>query len=486
MVTLLAYAGVSVVVAERVTKPYRRALASSPAVFGLQYEDVTFPSTGDAVTLRGWFLPAKGSDRVVVVIVHGRNSNRAGDHGELVPHAEALVERGYNALLFDFRGHGESGGVRYTLGAVEQRDVLGAVAYLESRGFAPARMGFWAHSMGAATVLLTSAASPDVRTIVADSSFARLHDLLDRQLPFASDLPSFFNPSILYFARTLFNADARIVNPEDAVAGLPPDSLFQHHDGVADLGFPQPANDPGRLGRPEADRQAANGGLVPDAPQDHGPRRAAQGTGDQLGQGRLAAAGRPGEAQDRGPGGRPGGAYDETAQRDRGRALPATGPGAPRARPSRVHAVDVSRRVARNRRMRALISGRLAWAASSSAIAGNLAPEFVPFFGLASLLLGVQGFELVRWTRRQGAGRLLGMAVGVIGVRVLVLEAGNLAPEFVPFFGLASLLLGVQGFELVRWTRRQGAGRLLGVAVGVVGVRVLVLKPGDLVVQGPD
>ena len=109
-----------------------------------------------------------------------------------MPHAEALVERGYNALLFDFRGHGESGGVRYTLGAVEERDVLGAVAYLESRGFAPARIGFWAHSMGAATVLLTSAASPDVRTIVADSSFARLHDLLDRQLPFASDLPSFF------------------------------------------------------------------------------------------------------------------------------------------------------------------------------------------------------------------------------------------------------------------------------------------------------
>ena len=45
---------------------------------------------------------------------------------------------------------------------------------------------------------------------------------------------------------------------------------------------------------------------------------------------------------------------------------------APRARPSRVHAVDVSRRVARNRRMRALISGRPAWAASSSAIAASM------------------------------------------------------------------------------------------------------------------
>ena len=228
LAALLAYAGISMVVAEQLTKPYRRPLSSSPAIFGLQYEDVTFPSTDDAVPLRGWFLPAAGSDRVVV-IVHGRNSNRTGDQGELVPHAEALVERGYNALLFDFRGHGESGGVRFTLGTVEQRDVLGAVDYLESRGFAPARMGFWAHSMGAATVLLASAASPDVRTIVADSSFARLDDLLDRQLPLASGLPGFFNPPILYFARTLFNADSRIVNPVDAVAGLPPDSLFIIH-----------------------------------------------------------------------------------------------------------------------------------------------------------------------------------------------------------------------------------------------------------------
>ena len=157
-VALLAYLGASLVVAETLTKPYRRPLAVSPAAFDLAYEDVTFPSTGDGIPLRGWFVPASGSDRVVL-IVHGRNSNRTGDDGQHVPHAAALVARGYNALLFDLRGHGESGGVRYTLGAAEQRDVLGAVAYLKSRGFAPERMGFWSHSMGAATVLLASAAS---------------------------------------------------------------------------------------------------------------------------------------------------------------------------------------------------------------------------------------------------------------------------------------------------------------------------------------
>ena len=225
---LLAYVGIALVVADSVTRPYRRALASSPAVFGLDYEDVTFSSTGDTIPLSGWFLPAAGSDRVVL-IVHGRNSSRTGDSGELVAHAAALVEHGYNVLAFDFRGHGESGGVRYTLGMAEQRDVLGAIAYLEGRGFAPARMGFWAHSMGAATVLLAAADSPAVHTVVADSSFARLDDLLAEQLPRVSGLPGFFNPPILYFARVVFGADASVVNPEDVVAGLPPGSLFIIH-----------------------------------------------------------------------------------------------------------------------------------------------------------------------------------------------------------------------------------------------------------------
>ena len=73
-----------------------------------------------------------------------------------------------------------------------------------AEGFAPARMGFWAHSMGAATVLLAAADSPAVHTVVADSSFARLDDLLAEQLPRASGLPGFFNPLILYFARVVF------------------------------------------------------------------------------------------------------------------------------------------------------------------------------------------------------------------------------------------------------------------------------------------
>ena len=227
-VAVTGYVGVSMLVADRLTKPYRRPLASSPAVFDLRYEDVTFASMVDGTTLRGWFLPVEASDRAVV-IVHGRSSSRTGDNGELVAHAAALVDGGYNVLLFDFRAHGLSEGTRYTLGADEQGDVLGAVAYLEGRGFAPGRLGFWAHSMGAATVLLAAAASPDVRAIVADSSFARLDDLLARELPRESGLPRFFNPAILFFGRERYGLDTRILNPVEAVAGLPPRSLFIVH-----------------------------------------------------------------------------------------------------------------------------------------------------------------------------------------------------------------------------------------------------------------
>ncbi len=231
-VAAAGYLGAALMVAETLTKPRRRALVSSPAGLDLAYEEVTFASTVDAVTLRGWFLPAAGSDRAVV-IAHGRNSTRAGVNSQHLPDAAALVAGGYNVLLFDFRAHGLSGGTRYTLGAAEQRDVLGAVAYLEGRGFGPQRIGFWAHSMGAAAVLLAAAAAPALHTIVADSSFARLDDLLARELPRASGLPGFFNPPIIFFGRVLFGMDTTILNPVDTVAALPPRSVFIIH-GEAD------------------------------------------------------------------------------------------------------------------------------------------------------------------------------------------------------------------------------------------------------------
>ena len=228
---LLVYAGLSLAVAETLTKPYRRALASSPGRLRPRLRDVTFPSTGDAIPLRGWFVPAAGSDRVVL-IVHGRNSNRTGDNGQHVPNAAALAARGYNALLFDLRGHGESGGVRYTLGTAEQLDVLGAVAYLEDRGFAPERMGFWSHSMGAAPFCWQP---PSRRTCAPSSRTAAspAGGSAGQGVAAGERTARLLQPADPLLRPDRVGADARVLNPVEVVAGLPPDSLFIIH-GEAD------------------------------------------------------------------------------------------------------------------------------------------------------------------------------------------------------------------------------------------------------------
>lgn len=51
---LVAYALPSAIVAERLSARDRQTLSSSPADLGLAFEDISFPSRTDQITLRGW------------------------------------------------------------------------------------------------------------------------------------------------------------------------------------------------------------------------------------------------------------------------------------------------------------------------------------------------------------------------------------------------------------------------------------------------
>src|SRR5262245_55978747 len=92
----------------------------TPASFQLPFEEIEFRST-DGVTLRGWWVPAP-SARGSVVLVHGMNRSRI----EMVRKVPFLHGQGWNALLFDLRAHGASGGDRRSFGYFERLDVRGA------------------------------------------------------------------------------------------------------------------------------------------------------------------------------------------------------------------------------------------------------------------------------------------------------------------------------------------------------------------------
>jgi hypothetical protein len=68
------------------------------------YEEVYFAAT-DGTKLSGWWIPAKGAERTVL-LCHGLGANKLNQ----LHMARRLHEAGYNVLTFDFRAHGESGG----------------------------------------------------------------------------------------------------------------------------------------------------------------------------------------------------------------------------------------------------------------------------------------------------------------------------------------------------------------------------------------
>lgn len=112
-----------------------------------------------------------------VVICHGYRVHRAS----LRPVAALEYAHGYNTLLFDFRGHGESAAVVTSGGNAEVRDLAAAldVAALQPETLS-SQIFIHGFSMGGAVALLLPP-RPDVAGIIADSPYARLDEIL-RQL----------------------------------------------------------------------------------------------------------------------------------------------------------------------------------------------------------------------------------------------------------------------------------------------------------------
>jgi pimeloyl-ACP methyl ester carboxylesterase len=140
----------------------------TPASFQLAYEDVGFQAK-DGVPLKGWWVPAP-SAKGTVVLVHGLNRSRL----EMVKKAPFLHEQGWNALLFDLRVHGESGGELRSLGYFEREDVHAAVEFARKHAEGPVVL--WGISFGAATAVFTAAEDPKVAAVICDSSFRSLRD----------------------------------------------------------------------------------------------------------------------------------------------------------------------------------------------------------------------------------------------------------------------------------------------------------------------
>jgi alpha-beta hydrolase superfamily lysophospholipase len=154
--------------------PDKENAGLTPASFQLASEDVAFRSA-DGVELEGWWVPAPGA-KGTVVMAHGLNRSRI----EMVRRAPFVHQAGWNALLFDLRHHGKSGGPTTTFGAKEKEDVEAAVRFARERS--PGPVVAWGVSLGAASVVLAAAEDPEVAGVICDSSYRSLDDTVRHHL----------------------------------------------------------------------------------------------------------------------------------------------------------------------------------------------------------------------------------------------------------------------------------------------------------------
>lgn len=172
------------------------------------FEEVTL-TTGDDVTLAGWYAPppadpAEGGAPVsgaVIILIHGAGGSRESMRKQ----AAMLLEHGYGVLAIDLRGHGESDGRTNRLGWQGTRDVGAAVSFLSGRDEVTA-IGALGSSLGGEVALGAASTYPQITAIAADGATRRT---LDEQLALSSERPLVRN----YVSRVMF-ATVRVLSGE--------------------------------------------------------------------------------------------------------------------------------------------------------------------------------------------------------------------------------------------------------------------------------
>lgn len=162
---------------------FKYANATNPQQrYGLKFQDWNFQAN-DGTNLSGWWIPGEPTSRKTIVVVHGVGSNR----GDTLVVASFLQRAGFNVLLFDMRGHGDSAGHTTSFGVHEALDVSAAVNLAAKNSDS---VGLYAFSMGGSAALhaVGKTGLPQARAVILDSTFAEFAPLAQSQMAFLPEV----------------------------------------------------------------------------------------------------------------------------------------------------------------------------------------------------------------------------------------------------------------------------------------------------------
>ncbi len=235
LILLIFLLAVAAVLTQRVIRPRRfaylktyqieveRGYLNEAEYWSWEKQEVVIPSPF-GYPLSATYFPLPNARRTVI-LVHGITYTRLG----CIKYLPIFRRLGFNALLYDQRAHGLSGGCFCTFGYYERHDLRAALDWVLAQLPPGGWVGTMGESLGAAVCVEHAAMDGRAAFVIADCPYADLNDLLRLRLRRDAGLPSFpFLPLASLIARLQAGFWFGQVSPLRAAARLRMPALFIH------------------------------------------------------------------------------------------------------------------------------------------------------------------------------------------------------------------------------------------------------------------
>jgi dipeptidyl aminopeptidase/acylaminoacyl peptidase len=230
---LVLYVALSFILYRRVFVPNRPAFLDdfmfTPFEFQADYEEVELV-TADGVTFGAWLFRQPGSPQTVIVS-GGHKGQRQGSLGI----SAALWRKGFNVILYSYRGMPGSDRAPITVGIKEVLELQAVIAFARKR-ISNAKIGLLGYSMGAVVSLLGAAGEPGVQALVLDSPFSDLRAVLIENVRRATKLPGspfvWLADCMLWLRTRSWMSEC---SPREVLSSLEPRPLFFIHGGADEM-----------------------------------------------------------------------------------------------------------------------------------------------------------------------------------------------------------------------------------------------------------
>lgn len=152
-------------------------------------EDIYIKSTNNGnIQLHGYFVKSIEPSDIYVIAIHGYMDNGTG----MAKYAMNFHKRGYNVILPDLRGHGESEGDYIGMGWHDRLDIIDWIKYIVSKNYNSKIILIGVSMGGATTMMVTGEDLPQqVKLAIEDCGYTSAWEQFSYNLKHIFYLPAF-------------------------------------------------------------------------------------------------------------------------------------------------------------------------------------------------------------------------------------------------------------------------------------------------------